>query len=139
VRLEEPIKMASLEDVIRDVASHFEVAYQQVGDDAFALEVAFDDGRTQLVTVGIEDDEHGSSWVSVYSIIGPLAELDAEALLEANSGIGYAFVAAADGEAYACAQVPLANVDVDLCQAMIWSVAMFADGIEDVAFGSDEG
>jgi hypothetical protein len=33
----------------------------------------------------------------------------------------------------------VANVDVGLCQAMIWSVAMFADGIEDVAFGSDEG
>lgn len=131
--------MASLEDVIRDVASQFEVAYERVGDDVFALEVAFDDGRTQLVTVGIEDDEHGVSWVSVYSTIGALAELDAEALLEANSGIGYAFVAAADGEAYACAQVPMANVDVDLCQAMIWSVAMFADGIEDVAFGSDEG
>jgi hypothetical protein len=131
--------MASLEDVIRDVASEFEVAYEQVGDDAFALEVAFDDGRTQLVTVGIEDDEHGVSWVSVYSTIGALDELDAAALLEANSGIGYAFVAVSEGEAYACAQVPMANVDVALCQAMIWSVAMFADGIEDAAFGSDEG
>lgn len=131
--------MASLEDVIRDVASQFEVAYEQVGDDAFALEVAFDDGRTQLVTVGIEDDDQGVPWVSVYSTIGALADLDAEALLEANSGIGYAFIAASEGEVYACAQVPMSNVDVDLCQAMIWSVAMFADGIEDVAFGSDEG
>ncbi|MFV8750090.1 hypothetical protein ACNOYE_06040 [Nannocystaceae bacterium ST9] len=131
--------MATLHDVIRDVASQFEVAYKQVGDDAFALEVAFEDGRTQLVTVGIEDDEDGDSWMSVYSVIGPLAELDAEALLEANSGIGYAFIAASEGEAYACAQLPLESVDVDLCKAMIWSVAMFADGIEDQAFGTDEG
>lgn len=131
--------MASLEDVIRDVASQFEVAYQQVANDVFALEVAFDDGRTQLVTIGIEDDENGDSWVSVYSTIGALADLDAEALLEANSGTGYAFIAACEGEAYACAQLPLSNVDVDLCQAMIWSVAMFADGIEGEAFGSDEG
>jgi hypothetical protein len=131
--------MASLEDVIRDVASEFEVAYEQVGDDAFALEVAFDDGRTQLVTVGIEDDETGVSWVSVYSTIGAIEELDAESLLEANSGIGYAYVAVSEGEAYACAQVPMSNVDVGLCQAMIWSVAMFADGIEEVALGGDEG
>ncbi len=131
--------MATLQDVIRDVASQFEVAYKQVDDDAFALEVAFEDGRTQLVTVGIEDDDDGDSWVSVYSIIGALADLDAEALLEANSGTGYAFIAAADGEAYACAQLPLETVDVDLCKQMIWSVAVFADRIEEAALGTDEG
>jgi hypothetical protein len=130
--------MASLEDVIREVAAQFEVAYKRIGDDAYALEVAFEDGRTQLVTVGIEDDDDGDAWVSVYSTIGALADLNAEALLEANSGTGYAFIAASEGEAYACAQLPLVNVDVDLCQAMIWSVAMFADSIEEDAFGGDQ-
>ncbi len=130
--------MPTLSDVIRDVASKFEVAYKQLADDAFAIEVAFDDGRTQLVSIGIEDDEDGDSWMTCNSIIGPLSELDPTALLEANSATGYPFIAAADGEAYVSAQLPLPMVDVDVCKAMIWDVAIFADSVEAEALGTDD-
>lgn len=131
--------MPTLKDVIREVASRFEVVYRQTDDDAFVMEVAFDDGRTQVVAVGIEDDDDGETWVTAHSPIGAIVDLDAEALLEANSATGFAFVAVRDGEAYACAQLPLAVVDVDLCKAMIWSVAGFADSIEEEELGGDEG
>lgn len=130
--------MPTLHDVIREVASRFEVVYKQTGDDAFVMEVGFDDGRTQVVAVGIADDGDGETWVTAQSMIGALADLDAEALLSANSATGYAFVAASDGTAYVCAQLPLSIVDVDLCKSMIWSVAVFADSIEAEAFGDDE-
>lgn len=130
--------MPTLTDVIHEVASRFEVAFRQTGDHAFVLEIAFDDGRTQVVSIGIADDNHGETWVTAQSIIGDLADLDAEALLGANAATGYAFVAASEGTAYACAQLPLSIVDVDLCKSMIWSVAVFADSIEEATLGSDD-
>lgn len=130
--------MPTLQDVIRDVASKFEVAYKAIGDDAFAIEVAFDDGRTQLVTIGIEDDDDGESWMTCNSTIGPLSDLDAESLLAANAATGYPFIAAHEGEAYVSAQLPLGLVDVDVCKAMIWDVATFADTVEAEALGTDD-
>ncbi len=130
--------MPTLADVIRDVASNFEVAYKQLGDDAFAMELAFDNGRTQLVSISIDDDQDGDSWVVCNSRIGPLDRLDLRSLLEANASTGYPFIAAADDEAYVSAQLPLTLVDVDTCKSMIWNVAVFADRIEESALGTDD-
>jgi hypothetical protein len=133
------LRMPTLHEVIREVASRFELAYKQTDDDAFVLEVAFEDRRTQVVAVAIAEDDYGETWVTVHSMIGAIVDLDAEALLEANAATGYAFVATSDGEAFVCAQMPLSIVDAELCKAMIWSVASFADSIEEEVFGDDEG
>lgn len=130
--------MPTLRDVINDVASKYEVEYKQLGDDSFAIEVAFDDGRSQLVTISIEDDDDNDSWMVCNSTIGPMSALDPTSLLEANAATGYPFIAAADGEAYVSAQLPLGMVDVDICKAMIWDVAVFADTIEAEALGTDD-
>jgi hypothetical protein len=129
--------MASLESIIDDLAEKYDLPHKELGENHFAVEVKFEDDRSQVVEIAIRTDAGERDWILVQSEIGPVAELDALDLLERNCAVGYSFIAVAGDDAVVQAQIPLENCDVELCQEMILSVGQFADQLEEELLGGD--
>jgi hypothetical protein len=129
--------MATLGEVIESAAAEYEVAYDRIGADRYALTIAFEDDRRQRVEAHIERDGTGEEWLVVSSPVGPVDKLDPVELLRRNALPGYPYVAVEDTLAKVFAQLPLAVVDAALCRRMLIDVAVFADSLEEDLLGSD--
>ena len=129
--------MATLGEVIESAASEFEIAYDRIGADRYALTIAFEDDRRQAVHAYIERDGTGEEWLVVSSPVGPVDAVDPVELLRRNALPGYAYVAVEDEQVKVFAQLPLAVIDAALCRRMFIDVAVFADSLEEDLLGRD--
>lgn len=103
------------------------------------LEIITDIGRSQLIFISSFLDEHGETWVGVFSNIGEITEKDSAilALRNVDKFAPYCLSLEDDNRLLLTAAHRVSNLDNTTFEQMLMMIAHKADSLEEGIFGID--
>ncbi len=129
--------LKKFKEMLRDIAEEWDWNYKlgEKGEPAL-VEVAFQDGRSQVVAVAYNSNRE---CVRVFSKVGEINDdVDPMELLEINASTTVSKVAVIDGDILVVCEMYEDIVDSDVFGRILKEVSSIADTLEEKFFGVDE-